>query len=116
MSKQIVNLTELMVTQGIDLVLSTYPRDPYQITFQAPELRDKLILYVLRRTPSCHIVVNLDQLPTLRSKILGLILSQQQQIKSLIHEGIHQLLSMDVIQLIYYPPAPDSLNTPLSSM
>ncbi|MEP0803815.1 hypothetical protein NDI37_06480 [Funiculus sociatus GB2-A5] len=47
MSKTIANLTLPVVVQEIEKVLGTYTAHPYQKAFSIPELRQKLIVYVL---------------------------------------------------------------------
>ena len=47
MSKTIANLTLPVVVQEIEKVLGTYTDHPYQKAFSMPELRQKLIVYVL---------------------------------------------------------------------
>lgn len=47
MSKTIANLTLPVVVQEIAKVLGIYTDHPYQKAFSIPELRQKLIVYVL---------------------------------------------------------------------
>ncbi len=112
MPRKIINLTRLIATREIDRILSTYPQNPYQIAFQEPDFRSKLMLYVLRRIPNSHATVNADQQDCLNNEILQLSLGQQQQIETLIHEGIRYMLPVNVIQHIYDPPDLAVVNTP----
>ena len=110
MPRQIINLTQLVTRIWIDQILATYPKNPYQIAFEDPDSRSKLMLYVLRRIPNSHVAVNVGQQTLLSNKVLQLSLGQQQQIKDLIHEGIRYMLPVNVIQDIYHPPDSDTLS------
>ncbi len=108
MTQKIVNFTLMMVTRGVDLVLSTYPYDPYQVAFEDSDLRNQLIVKVLKQTPSNYILANLDRHDPLLNQVLQMTLREHLLIKSLIHQGIHQLLPVaDRPPVFYYPP-----NTP----
>lgn len=99
-----------MAIRGIDQILSTYPQNPYQIAFQDPDSRSKLLLYVLRRLNNSYVAINAYQQPLLHNQIFQLSLGQHQQIQDLIHEGIRYMLPMSAIQQVYHPPDPHRLN------
>ncbi|MBE9067238.1 hypothetical protein IQ260_11275 [Leptolyngbya cf. ectocarpi LEGE 11479] len=110
MPQQIINLTRLMAIRGIDQVLSTYPQNPYQLAFQDPNSRGKLLLYVLRRLHNSYVAIDAYQQPLLHNKNFQLSLGQQQQIEDLIHEGVRYMLPVNAIQQVYHPPDPYRLN------
>lgn len=110
MPQQIINLTRLIASRGIDQVLSTYPQNPHQLAFQNPNSRSKLLLYVLRRLHNSYVAIDAHQQPLLQNKTFQLSLGQQQQIKDLIHEGIRDMLPVNVIQQVFHPPDPYRLN------
>ena len=56
MSATIVNLTVPIVTEEIENVLCRYPHHPYQQAFAIPDLRQKLLVYVLSRVPNQYTV------------------------------------------------------------
>lgn len=60
---QVVNLTMLCLLKKIDIVLNSYPQ-VYRIAFKNPDLRQKLIAFVLNGVNNRHMLVeNLQELP-----------------------------------------------------
>ena len=105
MSQKAVNLTLLMVERGVDVILPTYPYDPYQTAFQQVDQRDRLILFVLRQLPSSYILTDLENRDNLVSEVIRLTFREHLLIKSLIHQGIHQLLpTTDINPPAFYCP------------
>lgn len=102
MAKQIINLTEILIAKGIDLVLRAYPRYPHQIAFQDAEAFDHLAHYVSQRTQASYISIDPTQPEQLREQIHQVTLKQQQTIKSLIHDGIAYLLPAGAIGSLQY--------------
>ena len=103
MSRRPINLTEIKVAKGIDLVLQSYPYYPYRMAFQDSEFRHKLALYVLKRIDTIYIAIAPDQLDRIRGIVNQAASNQQQQIKSFIHDGISYLLPQQTIRLLEYP-------------
>ncbi|MGF1495672.1 MAG: late competence development ComFB family protein [Elainellaceae cyanobacterium] len=91
MAKQICNLVLPIVEEEIEEMLEAYPHHPYRQAFAIPDLRQKLVCYVLSRTPGLYAVVD-DQSSTAppRSRCP---LSQQMQIEALIRQGIQHILA-----------------------
>lgn len=56
MSTVIVNLTEQAVLQDIEQLLATYPDHPHQQAFAHPDLRQKLLAWVLSRVQNVFVV------------------------------------------------------------
>jgi hypothetical protein len=96
MSKTIVNLAISVVNAEAEEVLESYPHHPYQQAFSAPDLRHKLISYVLSRIPSIYIVVEENQEQEINSQSRYCCSNNQRdQIEALIHQGIQQILLDD---------------------
>jgi hypothetical protein len=91
MSKTTVNLTISIVEAETRKVLHSYPYYPYQQQFSTPTMRQKLVAYVLSRVPSLYAVVEAQAV--LIGEALSCPPEQRSQVESLIHRGIHHLLS-----------------------
>ncbi|NJL36401.1 MAG: late competence development ComFB family protein [Leptolyngbyaceae cyanobacterium RM2_2_4] len=92
MSKTIVNLTLPVVIEEAEDVLDSYPYHPYQQAFSIPDLRKKLISYVLCRVPGVYTVVEEDDQAMMNPKSLCNSLEQRIQIENLIRQGIEHIL------------------------
>lgn len=92
MSNKIVNLTWEVVTQEIEDVLEAYPEYPYQAAFAIPELRQKLVAYVLSRVSNDYTVMDDQEEQPSRSQHAYLSLKERLHIEVLIRAGIHQIL------------------------
>lgn len=103
MPRRPINLTEILVAKGIDLVLQSYPYYPYRVAFRDSEFRHKLALYVLKRIDTIYIAITPDKLDRLRGVVNRAASNQQQQIKSFIHDGISYLLPQQTIRSLEYP-------------
>jgi hypothetical protein len=104
MSKTTVNLTISIVEAETKKVLHSYPYYPYQQQFSAPTMRQRLVAYVLSRVPSLYSVVEAQE--SLIGEALFCPIEQRSQVESLIHRGIHQLLSCAGQQ-----PEPEAIET-----
>ena len=92
MSTNIINLALPEVKQEVERVLETYPDHPHQQAFANPELRQRLIAYVLSQI-DCKFTVSKDgQLPQIDPETLFPSLEQQSCLEDSIHQGIHRLL------------------------
>jgi hypothetical protein len=113
MTKTIVNLTEPIVVQEIEDTLSTYPYQPYQQAFAIPDLRQKLIAYVMTRSQVSYTVV--DSEAVFNPNAIHASIEERLQMEALIRQGIDQILQEDaewtirhLPQVIYQTPAPSS--------
>ncbi|HEY9622326.1 MAG TPA: hypothetical protein V6C78_18355 [Crinalium sp.] len=95
MSKTIVNLALSIVLDKIETILETYPSHPYQQAFSIPDLRQKLVSYVLSRIP-CHYTV-IDDLGTAEVDLKNLYCSTEEDmhIETIIRQGIEHILQED---------------------
>jgi hypothetical protein len=95
MTKTIVNLTLSIVVREIEEILDTYPGHPYQQAFAIPDLRQKLISYVLSRIPGHYTVV--DDIDGNSISVESLYHSSQEKnhVVALIHQGVQHILQED---------------------
>lgn len=92
MAKTIVNLVSMIVNQEAEGILNTYPYHPYQHAFSSPDMRQRLISYVLSRTPGLYAVVEDENSQTLSHETSCCPTVQRHQIAALIHQGIRKLI------------------------
>ena len=86
--KTVVNLTQQSVLGEIESVLDTYPYHPYQQAFAIPDLRQRLIAYVLSRIANYYTVLEEGE----STYPIDCSSDQKLQIKNLITQGIQDLL------------------------
>lgn len=91
MSGRIMNLTLPVVITEIEQVLEAYPYHPYQQAFAIPDLRQKLIAYVLSQVRSLYTVEFNDPGQTLVQSISA-SLTERLQIEAIIRQGIQQMI------------------------
>ncbi len=92
MTKTIVNLALPMIVEAVEDVLDTYAYHPYQQAFSIPDLRQKLISYVLTRIPGLYAVIEDTATCTPDPSSLGFSVESCKEIKPLIHQGIQQIV------------------------
>ncbi len=91
MSKTIVNLTLPLVIDEVESILDTYPYHPYQQAFAIPDLRQKLLAYILSRTYNHYAAVERGaELQT--DPKFSHPLEHQLEIEDLIRQGIQHTL------------------------
>jgi hypothetical protein len=104
MSITLVNLALPIVTDEIEVTLDTYPEDPYQKAFAIPELREKLIAYVLSTIPSSYTVVEDAQPGIAYPKFPYRSLELRLHIENQIHNGIKYILQSNFDWIIHHIP------------
>jgi len=104
MPKTIVNLTLSRVIEEVESVLDTYPDHPYQQAFAIPDLRQKLLAYILSRTRNLYAVVEKGAEPQAAPKCLY-PLEHQLNIETLIRQGIHHILQEEADWVSHCIPA-----------
>ncbi len=104
MSKIIVNLTLPAVVGAIEDVLETYPHHPYQQAFSIPELRQKLIAYLMSRVTNCYVVVDEGQQPSINFKSLPNFRQGTPCIETLIYQGMEKVLQKRAEQVTHQIP------------
>ena len=92
MTKHVVNLTEQFISGEIENQLESYPDFPYKKAFSIPELKQKLIAYVLNRVHSFYVV--LDECDPSATDCHPLKISSHDlsKIASVIRDGIDVLM------------------------
>lgn len=93
MSTTLVNLTLPAVTQEIETVLETYPDHPHQQAFAHPQLRERLLAYVLSQIDCKFTVAEAGETLQIPSEILFASPDHQAYVDGVIHQGIHRLLN-----------------------
>jgi isocitrate lyase len=91
MTAQIVNLTYYTIVREIDAILDTYPYHPYRQAFANPDLRRRLITYVLNRVNNQYATVDQDSALASDRMQSNLSFEQWKQLETCIHQGIQHL-------------------------
>jgi hypothetical protein len=104
MTKTVVNLTLPVVVEEIETVLLTYPDHPYQQVFSIPDLRLKLVAFVLSHIRSYYTVVEETEISNINSPSLHCPSEQRLRMEMLIHEGIEQILQEHADWAIHHIP------------
>lgn len=113
MFTETINLTNQLVVEEIENVLDTYSHHPYQQAFSIPDLRQKLIAYVLSQVHNLYTVIEDGEEVTVDSKILSSSLAQRLHIEALIRQGIIQILQENAAWVSHHIPKPvDAGNAP----
>ena len=92
MSNKVINLTLPVVEQELDALLEIYPHKLHQVEFTNSDLRQELLAYVLNRIPNYYVTQNDSNCE--KSSLMLATLELQQQIKTLIFQGINYLTTV----------------------
>lgn len=112
MFTETINVTNQLVVEEIENVLDTYSYHLYQQAFSIPNLRQKLIAYVLSQVHKFYTVLD-DGAEILDSKSHSSSLAQRLHIEPLIRQGIIRILQEDAGWVSYHIPKPvDAGNAP----
>lgn len=104
MTREIVNLTASAIVEEIESFLETYSNQSYQQAFTNPDLRQKLITYIMRRFSSCYVVVDKSKQPSISFKSLPFSPEEGLCTEALIHQGIQHILTENVSQVSHQIP------------
>jgi len=104
MTPDIVNVTASAIATEVETVLETYPNHPYQQAFAIPELRQKLITYVLNRIPSNYVVTEQHQESLVSLEPLPDFSAEEICPPALVHQGIRQVLRDSEDQVTHHIP------------
>jgi hypothetical protein len=96
MSKTIVNLTLPVVIEEIETVLENYPYYPYQQAFANPDLRQKLIAYILSRTSNFYTVIEEGE-QLINPQHILCDLDKRSQIETTVAQGIQDILQQNTV-------------------
>lgn len=93
MLSKLINLTLILIIQEIEEVLKDYPEHPYKVALSVPELRNKLILNVLKQLPNYYTILEDSQdMPALDPLFLYSSPQEQEQVRRVIHQSINDIL------------------------
>lgn len=95
MSKLIDALTLAVVTEEIEDVLQSSPGYDYQQVVAIPDLRQKLIAYVMSRIYNTDRVIE-DEKSVINPKFVCCFSKQKMQIETLIDQGIQYILQQNL--------------------
>jgi len=95
MTTKIFNITNQIVVREIEDVLDTYPHHPYQKAFAIPNLRQKLIAYILSQVRNIYIAIEEGEELRIGPNFLSRSLEQRPHIESVIRQGIVHILQED---------------------
>jgi hypothetical protein len=96
MPKATINLTGSLAIEEIDLFLATYPDDhPYPAAFSRPELRRKLVAWVLSQVPNRYATLQDSQGRPVYPDFRCASLEKRLKIEEVIEKGIKEILQDD---------------------
>ena len=87
----VVNVTLMKVKEELDNFLEIYPNKLYQKTLTDPDLRQKLIAYILNRMPNRYLALELENISLISSQNFIFSTQEALEIENLIHQGIYYL-------------------------
>lgn len=88
----LINLTLPAIMQEIEDVLEDYPEHPYHSAFSMPELRQKLIAYVLSHVPNRYIVEGEQELSSSPKARYSSPIQERLQREMVVRAGILHIL------------------------
>ncbi len=110
MAKRIINLTLVLVTKEINLLLKQSSLSIKKLFLNHKNFRQQLIEYVLSRIPNIYVAVAVEEIPINQDdcQLMSYSQSERQQIKNLINQGFKSLMtrennSMSRLSLISCP-------------
>lgn len=108
MATTIINLTLLKVSREIEDLLSIYPALTHQKVLTDPDLRQKLLAYVLSRINNHYVAIDTESVSSLSSQSISCSTQEQLKIEELIQQGIYQLVNPENNR--NFPCAPRNIN------
>ncbi|MFE4105634.1 late competence development ComFB family protein [Almyronema epifaneia] len=96
--KTILNLMEQVVIEEAEKLIQSYPHHPYQKAFALPDLRQKLVAYVLNRVRNFYVVLNECDLNKVNCQSVCRSLVDQGKLESTIHIGIREVFEQSQVQ------------------
>ncbi|AFZ17746.1 hypothetical protein [Allocoleopsis franciscana] len=102
MSKESENLGILVINEEIANALDLYPDDPYKQAFANPELRQKLVNYVMSGIQGLYPVLAHQQGWPVKTKFPYRSLELRLHIENYVHWGIEHLLAANSDWLVRF--------------
>jgi hypothetical protein len=88
----VINTTLIKVKEELENFLEIYTANKlYQKTLTDPDLRQKLIAYILNRMPNRYLAVERENISLVSSQNLIFSTQEALEIEKLIHQGIYYL-------------------------
>lgn len=113
MAGTIVNLTLLKVNDEIENILENFANPTYQQALNDPDLRQKIIAYVLSRIPNRYLAMETEKVSLISSQVFTFSTQENLQIEQLIHQGIAYLCQRQSLgELDHTHPERDSTYSP----
>ena len=95
MASTIVNVTLLKVIEELENILEIDLDQSDQKALTDPELRHKLISFVLNRMPNRYLTIESEKVASITSRFFLFKTQEKLKIENLIHQGIYYLLQKD---------------------
>jgi hypothetical protein len=93
----IINMTFLKVNGELEkLSTHIYPTSTYQKILRNPQLRQKLLAFVLSRIPNHYVAFSTDKIISISPESLNGNHSQRQELKKLIQQGVVHLILSEI--------------------
>jgi hypothetical protein len=89
---KLVNLKIKVIEEEIENALEHYSGNLYKTAFSIPQLRQKLIFYVLRKVPGYCMVIEGNQKLLIKHQFSYRSLELRLQLENHIHQGIYQII------------------------
>jgi hypothetical protein len=89
---KLVNLKIKVIEEEIENALEHYSGNLYKTAFAIPQLRQKLIFYVLRKVPGYCMVIEGNQKLLIKHQFSYRSLELRLQLENHIHQGIYQII------------------------
>lgn len=87
----VINTTLIKVKEELENFLEIYPNKLYKKTLTDPDLRQKLIAYILNRMPNRYLAVERENISLNSSQNIIFSTQEALEIEKLIHQGISYL-------------------------
>jgi hypothetical protein len=93
----IINMTFLKVNGELEQFSThIYPNSTYQKILRNPQLREKLLAFVLSRIPNHYVAFSADKIISISPESLNDNHSQRQELKKLIQQGVVHLILSEI--------------------
>lgn len=109
MSKNIINLTSLLVVEKFQDILANYPQTPYRELLAKAELKNQIINQVLSQIPEqFYTIVNESEKIPKNISCFCFCTEEQRIVEELIHQTILDLLQFQRDKTLHSPALEDN--------
>ncbi len=95
MPHEIINLTFLKVLYELENLSSDFPTKIRRKLLTNPELKSKLLAYVLNKVPNRHIVTDSEKVSSISAQFICFSVLEELQIEKSIKQGIYYILELE---------------------